>query len=143
MNDFKLTVEKTFDVPADMVYDAWLDPEMVKQFMKPADIVSVPNPIINPKVGGKFQFDMHADENIIPHLGEYKNLNRAKLIAFTWNSMNTKNEDSLVTIKIDVIDENKCKLSLTHEMLPTEESMNDHKKGWTNILEHLTKITHR
>ena len=129
---------KTFSVSAESVYDAWLNPESVKTWMCPADIVSVPNPKIDAKVGGKFQFDMKIGEDrVIPHSGEYKILERPTKIQFTWVSVNTNNEDSLVTITISPLDSNRCELKLVHELLPSEESHKDHEGGWNNILKTL------
>ena len=133
----KIEVKKDFNVSADMIYDAWLDPKALREFIKPGDIVNVPSPIVDARVGGQFLFEMHVGENKLPHKGEYKILDRPSKIQFTWNSSNTNNEDSVVTIDIIKTSENSCSLTLTHELLPTEESRNDHNGGWNNILKHL------
>ncbi len=137
MEKFQLEVSREFKVPAKMIYEAWLDPQAIKEFMKPGDVVTVPAPEVDARVGGAFLFKMHVGENILPHKGEYKVLNPHKMIQFSWNSMNTNNEDSIVTINIESIDEKSCRLNLTHEKLPTESSKNDHEGGWSNILKHL------
>jgi uncharacterized protein YndB with AHSA1/START domain len=143
VSNYSLEVKKVFSVPSNIIYDAWLDPEAIKVFMRPADVVTVPNPEIDATVGGTFLFNMHAGENILPHKGEYKILDRPNKIQFTWNSMNTKNEDSLVTITINSIDENSCELTLVHELLPSEASRDDHNGGWTNILKNLGLISNK
>ena len=141
MSTFSLEVKKQFSVSAEMIYDAWLDPEAVKEFMKPADVVTVPKPQIDAKVNGTYLFEMHVGENVLPHKGMYKVLERPNNIQFTWNSMNTNNEDSLVTIEINAISDNSCELTLTHELLPTEAARNDHNGGWNNILKTLSEIS--
>jgi uncharacterized protein YndB with AHSA1/START domain len=141
MSKFSLEVKKTFFVSAEMIYDAWLDPQAVQEFMRPADVITIPEPKIDANIGGAFLFEMHAGENVLPHKGEYKILNRPNKIQFTWNSVNTNEEDSLVTILINKVDENSCDLILTHELLPSESSKNDHNGGWTNILKHLEGLT--
>ena len=141
MNNHSLTVTKNYKVSAETIYDAWLDPEMIKLFMKPAEVVTVPTPELEARVGGAFSFDMHVGEKVLPHKGEYKVLNRASEIQFTWNSSNTKEEDSLVTITIKSLNDNECELTLVHELLPTDASKEDHKGGWTNILNELNKVT--
>ncbi len=133
----KIEVKKDFNVSAEMIYEAWLDPKALKEFIKPGDIVEVPNPVVDPRVGGQFLFEMHVGENRLPHKGEYKILDKPSKIQFTWNSSNTNNEDSVVTIDIAKTSESSCSLTLTHELLPSLESRNDHKGGWNNILKHL------
>ena len=140
MSTHSLEIKKKFSVPADMIYDAWLDPNAIREFMRPMDVVTIPEPKVEARVGGAFQFDMHAGENIIPHKGEYKILERPTKIQFTWNSMNTNNDDSLVTITINAIDKSSCELTLLHELLPSESSKNDHNGGWTNILKTLDEV---
>jgi len=76
----------------------------------------------------------------MPHKGKFKILDRPNKIQFTWNSMNTNNEDSLVTIIINALGENSCELTLLHEMLPSESSKNDHNNGWNNILIKLNEM---
>lgn len=140
MSKISLELKKKFFVPAEMIYEAWLDPESVKTWMCPADGVSVPDPKIDAHVGGKFQFDMKVGDNTsLPHFGEYKLLEKPRKIQFTWNSMNTEIQDTLVTIHINPIDSQSCELSLIHEMLPSEESKKSHNGGWNNILTALDK----
>jgi len=143
MSKHSLEIKKKFTVSADVIYDAWLDPKAIKEFMRPADIITIPEPEIDANVGGAFLFNMHAGENILPHKGEYKVLERAAKIQFTWNSMNTNNEDSLVTITINALDNSSCELTLIHEFLPTESSKNDHNGGWNNILKTLDVMTNK
>lgn len=139
MSQYELEVSKEYNASAEMIYDAWLDTELIKQFMCPGEGVTVPNPVIDGKVGGRFEFDMKVGENLLPHRGEYKVLDRPNKIQFTWVSSNTNNQDSLVTITINPTGETTCKLTLHHEMLPTESSRDDHNGGWTRIIDQLSK----
>ncbi len=138
MSESKLELEKEFSVPAEMIYDAWLDPNSVKEWMCPANGVTVPEPIVDAKIGGRFEFNMDIGApDKLPHSGEYKKLERPNTIQFTWNSPNTENKDTLVTISIKKTGESSCHLTLLHERLPSEDSMQGHRGGWTNILETL------
>lgn len=143
MSKHILEVQKKFEASADVIYDAWLEPNTIREFMRPADVITIPEPKIDARVGGAFLFEMHVGENVMPHKGEYKILDRPNKIQFTWNSMNTNNEDSLVTININPIDDNSCELTLVHELLPTEESKNDHRGGWNNIVKTLGEFVKR
>lgn len=136
----KIELKKVLQVSAEMVFDAWLDPESVKQWMCPMPGVTVPAPQIDAKVGGEFKFNMEVGENIMPHFGEYKVLERPSKIQFTWNSANTNNENSLVTISIKASGDKACELTLVHELLPSEESIKNHTTGWTNILGCLEEV---
>jgi uncharacterized protein YndB with AHSA1/START domain len=129
----QIEILKTFKVSAESVFDAWLDPNSIKNWMCPMPGVTVPNPQVDATVGGEFTFDMEVGGNILPHFGKYNIIDRSSKIQFTWNSMNTDNKDSLVTITIKATGEKECELVLIHELLPSEESIKNHTTGWTNI----------
>lgn len=128
-------VKRVFPVTSEVLFDAWLNPESIKKWMCPGEGVTVPNPIIDATVGGKFQFDMHMGENVIPHSGEYKIIDRSSKLQFTWISMNTKGEDSIVTLSFKAVGEESCELHLLHELLPSQEAVDDHTGGWNRIFE--------
>lgn len=132
---FTLQINRTIQAPVDVLFDAWLDPESIKKWMCPGDGVSVPNPKLEAKVGGQFDFTMSVGDQNLPHTGEYKIIDRPKKLQFTWVSANTNQNDSLVTIDFKILSENKTDLTLTHEFLPTKNSKEDHKGGWSRILE--------
>jgi uncharacterized protein YndB with AHSA1/START domain len=94
MNTLSLEVTKKISAPAAMTYDTWLDPNAIREFMRPGDVITIPHPKIEAKVGGAFLLEIHLGKKNLPHKGEYKVLDRINKIQFTWNSMNTNNEDS-------------------------------------------------
>ena len=139
---YSLVIEKELSGTPEMIFDAWLDQENISKWLKPGEGVSVPNPQIDGRVGGKFSFTMQIGERELPHFGEYKKINRATELQFTWMSpQGTSGEDTLVTINLEPSGEGKTKLKLTHDFLPTEELRNNHNGGWTRIMECLKEYT--
>ncbi len=133
---YSLTVEKIISARPDMVFDAWLDQGNISQWLMPGEGVTVPNPEINAEVGGAFSFTMQIGDNLLPHTGEYKKINRPSELQFTWNSPHgTQGEDTLVTIYFAATDDGKTKVTLKHEFMPSEESKNNHEGGWGRILD--------
>lgn len=132
---YSIEVQKSFPVMSQMIYDAWLDPNSIKVWFSPGMGVKVPNPQLHTYEGGDFQFDMENDGELYRHEGVYKTLDRPNKIQFTWKSNNTNNKDTLVTIDIKSIDEKNSELTLKHEDLPSEESADSHKAGWSRILD--------
>jgi len=63
----QITLEKTYDASVETVWQAWTDPEMLKQWWGPKN-VSIPECEIDPTVGGKFYIVMEAGEA----MGDYK-----------------------------------------------------------------------
>jgi uncharacterized protein YndB with AHSA1/START domain len=59
--------ERTYDAPADKVWQAWTDPEQLKKWWGP-DNVAIPECEIDLRVGGRIYIVMEATEA----MGEYK-----------------------------------------------------------------------
>jgi len=63
-----LTIEKVFDAPREKVWQAWTDPEMLKQWWGP-DNVTIPECEVDLRVGGKIYIVMEAGEAMGPYKG--------------------------------------------------------------------------
>lgn len=131
--DLSLTCERFIAASAEQLYDAWLDPKMLAQFIRPGENMTVPKVEVDPKVGGRFLIVMHAGGNDMPHSGTYKVLERPKRLSFTWESPVSPMDGSTVTIEFDEVADG-TNLRLTHVRFPSEESRTNHEAGWTRIL---------
>lgn len=135
----ELRISKELNAPIEMVYEAWLSAESIKEWMCPAEGVTVPNPVLDAKVGGKFDFSMRVGTSLLPHTGEYKTLERPTKIQFTWNSENAGHQGSLVTIELENLGNDRTLLKLHHEMLPSKDEREKHQGGWSRVLDCLEK----
>lgn len=135
MNDtYSLTVDRIIPGPIDEVFDAWLDPESLRQWMRPGGMV-LADVATNPVVGGKFHLVMTSDTETHPHDGEYRQIDRPHRLVFTWKSGPAG--DTLVTITFTRISDRKTKVTLTHERFSSESARDGHERGWGSILEKL------
>ena len=139
MNDLTLTVSKTIHAPIENVFDAWLDPEMLKQFILPMPGMPQPEVDNDPQQGGSFTIIMHVGEDKIPHSGQYLEVSRPNRLVFSWLSPFSI-DGSTVTIDFSEIDDGTTNVQLTHVKFIDEEARSDHEGGWTNILETLNDI---
>jgi uncharacterized protein YndB with AHSA1/START domain len=117
------------------VFDAWLDPESLKQWMRPGDI-TVPIAEVDARVGGRYRIVMRGSEADYDHEGEYREIDRPHRLAFTWISPATGGKPSLVTVELTPQGD-ETELVLTHAMLPNEDIAGKHRMGWTAALEEL------
>ncbi len=132
----ELTLTKIVPASTETVFNAWLDPKDLAQFMRPAPGMGAPTVEVDGKVGGKFLITMKAGEQELPHRGEYKEITPFRRIVFTWRSGHTV-ADSTVTLSFRPIDDNKTELTLHHCGFPSPESRDDHQGGWTVIVDRL------
>ena len=135
MNDLNLKVERTINAAPTEVFNAWLNPEMLRQFMMPAAGMSVAKASNDPKEGGRFEIVMLAGENEIPHAGTYREISPHDRIVFTWESPFSV-DDSTVTLTFMPTNEG-THLTLTHVRFSDAEARDNHQGGWIGILEAL------
>jgi uncharacterized protein YndB with AHSA1/START domain len=67
-NNKELMIERTVDAPRELVWKAWTDPEMIKQWWGP-DNVTIPECEVDLRVGGKIYIVMEAGEAMGPYKG--------------------------------------------------------------------------
>jgi uncharacterized protein YndB with AHSA1/START domain len=132
-NTGKIVVKRTIPATADELFDAWLDPESLAQWMLPGDhqrnTVSVDG-----RVGGAFEIVMHHQDGPKRHYGEYRGIERNKKLVFTWHSDATHHTETLVTVEFHAASDN-TEIVLTHERLPDHEAGLGHTRGWTLALQ--------
>ena len=80
-----ITFEKTFDAPLETVWKAWTDPEMIKQWWGPDNVI-IPACEVDLRVGGKIYIVMEAGEA----MGQYKGTQWPMLGKFTVVEPNKK-----------------------------------------------------
>lgn len=132
MNDLTLTVERVIRAAPAEVFNAWLNPEMLRRFMMPAAGMSVPRAASDPKEGGRFEIVMRAGENEIPHAGTYREIRPHDRIVFSWESPFSV-DDSTVTLTFAPVD-GGTHVTLTHVRFRDAETRDNHKGGWVGIL---------
>ena len=138
-DDTTIRIEKTLDAPIERVFDAWLDPKGIAVWMCPAEGTRVPDPKLDARVGGQFDFSMDVGGELLPHVGEYTVIDRPRVLEFTWKSPGTHQLDTRVTLEFSSPADGKTLLRLTHRLLPNTEASQMHQAGWQRIVDCLAK----
>jgi len=116
------------------VFDMWLDSDSFRRWMRPsdADVVYVE---LHPIVGGTFRFDLREkDGSIVVHSGHYLEIQRPHKLSFTWNSTVLGDRSSLVTVEFHK-QADSCLMVLIHDLPPDNVIFDDHRRGWSLILD--------
>lgn len=139
MNDLSLEITKTIHAPIEEVFDAWLDPNMLAQFILP--MPGMPQPDVENEAveGGRFTIVMSVGDDKIPHTGTYIKISRPEKLVFSWESPFSI-DGSTVTINLKRIEKNITEIQLSHIRFPDEESRSNHQGGWANILDKLNEV---
>jgi uncharacterized protein YndB with AHSA1/START domain len=137
-----VTVIQRFAASPERVYDAWLEPEMIGNWMfgpalRDEKILHLK---VEARVGGRFSFLVRRPGNEIDHVGMYLEMERPRRLVFTWGiAGESADAESRVTIDIVPL-AGGCELTLTHEMDPKWADYADRTRaGWTKMLGVLAK----
>ena len=133
-----VVVKRTILATVDELFDAWLDPESLAQWMHPGTTARS-TARVDARVGGDFEVVMHYPSGPNRHYGEYRSIERNKKLVFTWYSDATHHTETLVTVEFNAFSAN-TEIVLTHERLPDNEAGCSHTEGWTMALELLEAL---
>jgi len=139
MTDLIVNISKTIQAPIEAVFDAWLNPDMLSQFILPMKGMPQPQTENEPHEGGRFTIIMQVGDEKIPHTGTYLTINRPHELVFTWESPFSI-DGSTVVLQLLALDENQTALKLTHRKFIDEQTRSNHEGGWGNILDTLDDV---
>jgi len=129
-----LTLRRRYPVAAEKVWRAWTDPQALKAWFGPEEIVSVPLAEVDLRVGGRFRVTMlAADGETHDVSGVYQELVPNRKLVFSWAWRSTPERESRVTVRIEP-DGNGCELVLMHEQFFDEVARDGHEHGWTGAM---------
>jgi uncharacterized protein YndB with AHSA1/START domain len=132
-----MTVKRRIAAPAQLIFDAWLNPSSLAEWMRPCTSSTRSTVTVDAREGGAFEIVMHIDSGPVRHTGIYQTIDAPRRLVFTWNSPHAGQHDSLVTVEFRP-DGQATEVVITHERLP-EETRSGHTAGWTDILASLEK----
>jgi uncharacterized protein YndB with AHSA1/START domain len=131
-----VSIERRLAAPPEAVFDAWLDPDGLGQWLFRTPAGTLERVEVDPRVGGGFRIDERREDGVAEHYGEYVELDRPRRLAFEfWTSFSA--ERTRVTIEI-VADDGGSRLTLTHDGVWPDWA-DKTRQGWTMILDGLTK----
>jgi uncharacterized protein YndB with AHSA1/START domain len=133
-------VERSYDHPAQAVFDAWTDPEVIRRFWHAEPDWETPEAQVDLRVGGTVRVVMRTtDGTEYGGQGEYTEIDPPRRLAFTWHwDDDPPGQDSLIELSFDEQD-GRTTVVLSHSRLPSEESARDHTDGWQKVLENLER----
>lgn len=137
MTDLTLTCTRIISASPEQVYNAWLDPAVIRKFMAGGAIQTVTEARTDPRVGGAFYILMKG-ETEVPHRGVYKVLTPFSRMVFTWESPYSS-ADSEVEILLTPV-EGGTEVTLHQVKFLSEGARDGHFGGWTRILDRLAAV---
>jgi uncharacterized protein YndB with AHSA1/START domain len=138
-----LTMERTFDAPAERVFDAFTSEEVLRRWFHAGHDWETPEASIDLRVGGELRLVMrnpHEGENYGAR-GRYTEIDPPRKLAFTWlwdEDLERDQVEQLIEIEFTESD-GQTKMRFVHRDLWDEEEVRSHEGGWTNAFDNLRR----
>ena len=127
----RIVARRRIPAPREVVYAAWIDPEGLREWMCPGDVLSA-EATLDVRVGGSFRITMRSKERVHEHVGIYQIVDPPAKLRFTWSGLDNLEEITLVTVEfLDHV--NTCELVITHECFTKSEIAQRYEMGWGTI----------
>jgi uncharacterized protein YndB with AHSA1/START domain len=131
-----LRVERTYDAPAPVVFEAWTSPEVMRRWWHAGSDWETPVAEVELRVGGGFRITMRSpDGDEYTGSGVYRVVDPPRRLEFTWTWAGDGIE-SLVEVSFEER-AGATTVVLTHSGLAGPESVRGHTEGWENVLDNL------
>ncbi|KAF1720863.1 SRPBCC family protein [Pseudoxanthomonas wuyuanensis] len=139
----EVQVRRHFNATPERVFDAWLTPRLLGQWMFGADVrdEKIVRLDVDPRVGGTFSMLVERDGQPIDHIGTYLEIERPHRLVFTW-AIRGMSDDDASRVAIDIgATADGCELVLTH-WLPAQwaDYAGRTQQGWSTMLDALQRL---
>ena len=127
----RIVVRRRMPAPREIVYAAWTDPEGIRQWMCPGDVISA-EAVLDVRVGGSFRIIMKSKTQVHEHVGTYQVVDPPARLAFTWSGLENPAEITQVTVEF-LPHGNESELVITHEHFTKADVAQRYQNGWGKI----------
>jgi uncharacterized protein YndB with AHSA1/START domain len=134
-----LEISKVIAAPRAHVFAAWIDPDLVKLWFAPGEMV-VAAADVEAKVGGNYRIVMKGQnrDTTPTAVGTYQEIIPNERLVFTWRWDGDPSQPTLVTVTFHDVS-GGTRVDLKHERFTSEETCKSHERGWIGCLDNLAK----
>lgn len=141
MTDLDLTINRVFDAPRELVFEAWTNPDHLANWWGPTGFTGE-SCTVKLTEGGRWRFCMRNSETGVEHWahGVYHEIKRPErlVFSFAWEEPHgSSGHDTLVTITFDDRD-GKTEMTFHQAIFSTVEDRVGHEGGWRETFDDLT-----
>ena len=134
-----LEMRYRFQASPRQLFDAWTQPELLRQWFRVHPDYTTPTAEVDLRVGGPFRLAMRSPEgeNIVA-FGEYREVQPPSRLFFTWQweSAPPESPPTLVSLDFRAMD-SVTEIVLLHEHFVSEEQRDNHLEGWQGCIDNL------
>lgn len=138
MSDHTLQMERTYEAPAQAVFDAWTSEEVMRRWFHGEHHWETPEAQVDLRIGGAVRVVMRDPDEDAEYGGggHYTEIEPPSRLVFTW-SWDNEPRETLIELDFREEADGVTTVRLTHSGLRDEESVRSHEGGWSNALDNL------
>jgi uncharacterized protein YndB with AHSA1/START domain len=135
---YVVRIERTFEAPAEAVFDAWTSPEVMRRWYRAAPDWETPVAEVDLRVGGRWRVVMRRPDGSEAELsGEYTEIDRPRRLAMTCTFNDDPSEtEQLVEVTFSESGESTT-VVLVNSRIPDDERRESQDRGWGLCLDNL------
>jgi uncharacterized protein YndB with AHSA1/START domain len=140
-----LQLSHRFAAPREQVFDAWINPTVLRRWWKAAPEWGTPLAEVDPSEGGSYRLSMRTDTGEIHTVhGEFREVQPPERLVYTWSwdegpeAAMAGSESTLVVVDF-LEDGDGTLVKLTHSGFAGEEIKAMHLQGWEAVLANLER----
>ena len=138
--ELTLHLERTYQAPAQTVFDAWTSEEVLRRWFRGRKTFDTPEASVDLRVGGAVRVVMRDPETGEEYGGGglYTEIDPPRRLSFTW-LWDDRPTRTLIEIDFEETD-GATTVRFRHSGLWDEEAVRSHRGGWTTCLDNLAEV---
>ena len=135
-----MKIERTFQAPAQKVFDAWTSAEVMRRWFHPAADWETPVAEVDLRVGGKVRVVMRRPDGTEAEAwGEYTLIDRPRRLAMKWTFNDDPSNEQLIELSFSEA-EGSTRVLLVNSGISAAERRDAQDWGWNGCFDQLARM---
>ncbi len=138
-----MTIRRTINASRQKVFDAWTQPEHLKNWWRANPTWQTEIAEVDLRVGGKYRLGMRdpAQDGPFVCFGEFVEIAPPDKLVYTWSWETPGMEVGETLVTVEFIERGEAtELVLTHERFPDAQAATRHNQGWSGCINELIEF---
>lgn len=134
-----MRIERTYDAPAEEVFDAWTSAEVLRRWFHVAPDWETPKAEVDLRVGGKVRVVMRKpDGDEVGASGEYTEIDRPHRLVMTWIFDDDPSNRQMIELEFSA-SEGSTTVVMVNSGISTDERRDAQHTGWHGCFDNLDR----
>ncbi|MBV8989975.1 MAG: SRPBCC domain-containing protein [Solirubrobacterales bacterium] len=134
-------IERTFDAPAEEVFDAWTSPEVMRRWLHCGPDWETPLADVDLRVGGQVRVVMRRPNGTEARAqGEYTLIDRPRRLVMTWTFDDDPANEQLIELSFSESSEGSTAVLMVNSRISTDARRDAQEEGWQGCLNELERL---